>query len=970
MSYFSTNYSRINLPITRDGAKGLRNAQLGAVHAIGSHFTLHQEDPCLVVMPTGSGKTSVLIISAYLLRAQRVLVISSSVLVRGQIVDELKTLRTLKECHVFHSELATPSVKELKSPIQTITDWENLVDFDIVVGIPNSINQGITDTVSPPEELFDLVLVDEAHHVPAFTWTNTIQAFPDVKKVYFTATPFRRDKREVKGRIAYSYPVAMARMDGIFGDIGYYAVDPGDEPADIAIAKNTERIFNEDRKSGLNHFILVRTDTKAHAKVLTDVYNANTDLRLRRIDSSKTYTYIKQTINKLRRAELDGIICVDMLGEGFDFPNLKIGAIHRPHKSLAVTLQFIGRFARTNVDDIGEAKFLAIPNDVRIGRKQLFEEGAVWNDIIRDLSDQTIIEEDEIKQVLDTFEVTAAAAEDEDLSFYNLNPYCHVKIYRAEGFNIEGELEIPNHDIVHQGVSHEHSAIIFISRESIRPKWINSDQLVNIRYFLFIIHFNEDNGLIFIHSTIRTHHFYDVVIEEFAEGEYSRISKYNINKVLADLDNTEFFNIGMLNRSPNSGESYRTISGQNAENAIRKSHGRLYANGHVFGKATAEGEAITIGYSSGAKVWSNAYEKVPRFIEWCKIIGDKIVSDKQVTTNTGLDNLSVGIPISEFPSPVIVATWNGDTFKHSPLLHVIQEDEILNTYQLLDFEIELDYDNSTAQQIVFDLKTEDINIPLRYDFDNHYTYQEDPEKHYEIEFGAFSQSLTEYLNDFSLHLYLSEFAAVIDHDYHKPPEEGDLYFDSNRIEAVNWAASNTDIKTELYTDAASKVANGNHNSIHETLENMLRNDNPEILIYDHSSGEVADHISIRDEDNQIVVELYHVKGSGGEDPGDRVNDLYEVCMQAVKSQLWTVNKTGFLSKMNRRTNGKPEKFLIGNHDVLEEIMAQAKRVIFTFAIVQPGISAPTLTEKLSTTLAAADDAIQNNGHSPLKVIGS
>lgn len=58
--------------------------------------------------------------------------------------------------------------------------------------------------------------------------------------------------------------------------------------------------------------------------------------------SSKT---VYKIIDTLREKELDGIICVDMLGEGFDFPNLKIAAIHDPHKSLANTLQFIGRFA-------------------------------------------------------------------------------------------------------------------------------------------------------------------------------------------------------------------------------------------------------------------------------------------------------------------------------------------------------------------------------------------------------------------------------------------------------------------------------------------------------------------------------------------------------------------------------------------------------------------------------------------------
>jgi len=42
------------------------------------------------------------------------------------------------------------------------------------------------------------------------------------------------------------------------------------------------------------------------------------------------------------------------LGEGFDLPALKVAAIHDPHKSLAVTLQFVGRFARSG-QGLGDA---------------------------------------------------------------------------------------------------------------------------------------------------------------------------------------------------------------------------------------------------------------------------------------------------------------------------------------------------------------------------------------------------------------------------------------------------------------------------------------------------------------------------------------------------------------------------------------------------------------------------------------
>ncbi|MEC3879121.1 DEAD/DEAH box helicase [Parapedobacter sp. 10938] len=387
MAYFSSNYNRINYPISDGATPGLRNAQIGAIHAIGAHFSIHDKEPALIVMPTGSGKTAVLNLSAYLLRDNRVLVISSSVLVRGQIKNEFSTLKTLKESSVFAKDIPTPTVKEIRSPIKSMEEWEALKDFDAVIGIPNSINEGINLAFGPPKNLFDLILVDEAHHVPAFTWTNIIEAFPHAKKIFFTATPFRRDKREIKGKIVFSYPLSKAYEDKIFGDLGYYPVLPNNEHPDLAIAKATEAVFKEDKEAGLRHFIMVRTETKEHADALDTLYKENTSLSLIKVDSTKTYSFIKKTIEKLKAGELDGIICVDMLGEGFDFPNLKIAAIHSPKKSLANTMQFIGRFARTNAADIGEAKFLAIPSDIEIGKKRLYAEGAIWNDIIKNLSD-------------------------------------------------------------------------------------------------------------------------------------------------------------------------------------------------------------------------------------------------------------------------------------------------------------------------------------------------------------------------------------------------------------------------------------------------------------------------------------------------------------------------------------------------------------------------------------------------------
>jgi superfamily II DNA or RNA helicase len=970
MTYFSDNYSKINYPISSNESKGLRNAQIGAIHAIGSHFTLHSEEAALIIMPTGSGKTAVLNLSAYLLRAKRVLVISSSVMVRGQIVSEFATLKTLKESNVFHKDLALPKVKEVKSPIREKQEWKDYEAFDVVVGIPNSLNEGINERFKPEEDLFDIVLVDESHHVPAYTWTNVVEAFPSAKKIFFTATPFRRDKKEIDGRLCYNYPLSKAYEDKIFGDIGYYPVITKDPNPDLAIAKETEKIFNQDLEKGFIHVIMVRTETKDHAEVLSKLYAENTKLRLKKVDSTQTYRTITATINKLKAGELDGIICVDMLGEGFDFPNLKIAAIHSPKKSLANTLQFIGRFARTNAENIGEAKFLAIPNDIEIGKKRLYEEGAIWNDIIKDLSEGKIVEEDGVKKALDSFRNEIAPGNDEDISFFNLNPYCHVKVYRAQRVALDADIEISGQNIIYHSISEDLNAVVLITRESEKPKWILSDELINVKHYFYLIYFDEKSHLIFINSSIKTTQFYEDIANLFVIGNYERVSKYHINKVLIDIANPEFFNIGMANRSANSGESYRIITGPNAETTIKKSHGKNYANGHVFMKGISNNGNVTVGYSSGSKIWSNAYEKIPNFINWCQLLASKIVSNKEVKTNTAFDDLPIGQVVASFPLSGHSASWHGDTFSHLPFFDVLEDGELISQYQLLDFSIFLDRTTSNLNRLSINISNDDISIPLFYDFQHHFTYQIAPAQQFVVEVNNHHIEFIDYLNENPLQIFLEDFATIIDHEYFAPPKESDFQYDKSKITAFNWTSIPTDITKEFYNDIQQKAANGNQNSIQETIRAKLINDNYPIVIFDHGTGEIADFITFMEFPDRTEITLYHIKGSSGNQPGDRVGDVYEVCMQAVKSQAWTVNKQTFQSKVHNRVQGKPEKFLIGDINDFNILINKSKRLQFHFAIIQPGISEGTFTPKLSYILAAADDYISNNGYLPLVVIGS
>jgi len=116
MSYFEDHYKDFRFPITEGDDPGFRRAQLGAIHATAAHFTT-RKDPGIITMPTGSGKTAVLLAAAFVLRAKRVLVITPSRLVREQIAEEIADLVQLRRVRAVSDDTARPKVLNVRKRI-------------------------------------------------------------------------------------------------------------------------------------------------------------------------------------------------------------------------------------------------------------------------------------------------------------------------------------------------------------------------------------------------------------------------------------------------------------------------------------------------------------------------------------------------------------------------------------------------------------------------------------------------------------------------------------------------------------------------------------------------------------------------------------------------------------------------------------------------------------------------------------
>jgi len=79
MGFFKENDSIVNFPPLPSSVEpGFRDCQEGAYWAIKSHFTAYAEKPAIISMPTGAGKTAVMMLAAFEQKAETVLIICPS----------------------------------------------------------------------------------------------------------------------------------------------------------------------------------------------------------------------------------------------------------------------------------------------------------------------------------------------------------------------------------------------------------------------------------------------------------------------------------------------------------------------------------------------------------------------------------------------------------------------------------------------------------------------------------------------------------------------------------------------------------------------------------------------------------------------------------------------------------------------------------------------------------------------------
>jgi superfamily II DNA or RNA helicase len=965
--YYPSHYPELRFPIETPGKPGLRRAQLGALWAVASHFTVSQ-DPALVVMPTGSGKTAVIAMLPFLLGANRPLVVTANRLVRRQLFKELSTHRTLINAGVVTTTtMAAPRVMEVESLLATAESWEALREADIVVALPNAISPALADVAAPPGDLFDLLLVDEAHHEPAATWTAILEEFPNAKRALFTATATRRDRREVRGKFVYIYSVAAAQADGFFGEMRYIPVTP---PAgmsnDVSVARAAAAEFAADQAAGLRHCILVRTDTKSRARELHELYAREApELRLALVHSGRPYKTVQKAIDQLEAGQLDGMICVDMMSEGFDFPRLKIAAIHVPHRSLEVTLQFVGRFARTNDRSIGAAKFLAVPCDISDEVGRLFDRSADWGKLVANLSHARLEREREVRDALEAFEPqevkrpTPATA----VPLYALRPQFHVMVVETQGdvdmttpVSLPAPFEVERYDI-----DPDSESVIVIGNERERPRWTTSDELSRSEYELFILYFHRQTRLLFIAATRRTPETYAHLARVYTRGAYRPLPTFQLNRVLNGMTEAKFSSVGMRSRIIGDRiESYRILVGSAANKAVSPSDGRFFSRGHVAGQGRRAGAVETIGYSTSSRVWSSQSNQLPLLIRWCRDLAERLSADVPASPLPGLDYLPVGVPAAELPEAIVLVDWTEDVYS-DPQPHLIAGD---SSVRLADIDLEVVRRYPGGQRADVRLVGDSVEgeFPV-VQFDIRGWPQFSPGNcaatESRVKTGRDTSPLLDYLNSEKLDFYGPDLSRLRGLELFTTSAGFEPY---PRDEMLGHDWTNVDITREVGPAVAGRLSVQGH--IGAMLTPM-----DGVVVFDHGRGEIADFVHLQRANDRLLIKLYHCKRAHGDRAASRVEDVQEVCGQVVRSVKWVGHERDLLDRL--RTRLARSVLLRGTEEEIVEMHDELRRCIpeIHVCLVQPGLSKGALDQDVLQVLAAARD-YATQGRVRLHVMGS
>ena len=951
-----------------EGIRGLRPPQIGALHAVLGYWTTDPKAPATIVMPTGTGKTETMVALFAQQRIERLLVVVPSDALRTQVAGKFETYGVLQEFGVIGRHALGPVVGQVRHGFTTAAMANEFADAcNVVIATPNALNASTPEVRAAFFQKFSHLFVDEAHHVAAATWRSVRDGFAAKPVVQFTATPFREDGRHLGGRLLYAFPLREAQRQGYFSTINYVSIVEFDDP-DRAIATEAVQRLRADLQRGYDHLLMARVHRIGRANDLVALYaELAPDLNPVLVHSSSPAAARREALAAVHYRASRIVICVDMLGEGFDLPALKVAAIHDAHKSLGVTLQFVGRFARASGTFLGDATVVVGRPELDYDEKlrRLYAEDADWNLIIRDLSESAVGDEEEVSE----FEQAFGPLPDE-VSLRNLLPKMSTVVYQTSAlqwdpsaavalFGEDALLTLPI------AINERDRVAWFVTENRGEVRWGEVPALEEVAYHLYVLYWDESRGLLYINSS-NTDSFHEELAKRACGDSAVRITGDKVYRVMAHVNRLVPTNVGVLDVR-NRARRFSMFVGADVTEGFPTAEAQTKTKTNIFAYGYENGARVSVGASLKGRVWSyRVAASLKHWVDWCDGVGTKLIDDT-ISIDAVMESFIRPQSIEERPPLVVLgAEWPWEVF-----LSTSEETRLERggaDWPLVDADLEIT-SHTTDGPVRFEVVTPDWRAPYEATFSAGSIVYSPTAGDVTLRTRHTSQPLGAYLSKHGLLFHLEQDATIVHPGMLLRPDRELPPYDAAKIEALDWTG--IDLRKE------SQGPSRDQDSIQaRTIEHLLGLVDWELVIDDDGPGEIADVVAISTDDEHLHVVLAHCKYSSANSPGARIADLYELCGQAQKSVRWRRSVDHMLRQLTRRERKRSQLgrsgLVRGDSAALYDIRENARvlRPRFTIVIAQPGLSKAGVSDSQLELLASTEVYLHETSLVALSVLAN
>lgn len=376
----------------------LRDCQVGAFSALSNYYRSGGRNAACV-MSVGAGKTLLGLIACIAFTGRRSLVVTPSIVIRGTFDKAFDHKYNDNSIYGLPGGPVLPgcmppnilTLDRDDGPIRRITRTK-LLAADIIITNFHSLGTGDDqgDLLSKLcEDDIDFIVIDEAHIAAAESYQRTFRHFRKARTLLMSACFQRLDGKPIDADVVYSYRLVDSIADGNAKTLRVHRFDPhttstvyemvwpNGNREEIVGREALLTIINDERKlaritakSDASIRMIMRTVQEVlkvqadilhpvrprvlfsalgeqHAKQIAQIAEEH-GIGCSHLHHSMSRDRIKATRDRFESdyGDLQGIVQLKMLGQGYDFPPIAVVVPMRPYGSFSEFYQFIGRGIR------------------------------------------------------------------------------------------------------------------------------------------------------------------------------------------------------------------------------------------------------------------------------------------------------------------------------------------------------------------------------------------------------------------------------------------------------------------------------------------------------------------------------------------------------------------------------------------------------------------------------------------------